>query len=128
VRWYVNGFSRRSGIQVHFTLRPGLGRLPRQLELTLYRIVQEALTNVHRHSGSSSASISLLRDTSRVALEIMDYGRGLRSTGAGDLGVGIAGMRERVEQLEGEFAIDTSAEGTAIQVVLPIPAVSSPSA
>ena len=125
--WYAHGFSSRSGIKVDVELQPNLGRLPHELELALFRIVQEGLTNIHRHSGSSTAEINLLRDAHRVTLQISDHGKGI-PTGALErsrdsataVGVGIAGMRERVRQLGGHLQIESSESGTLLMVELPI--------
>ena len=130
--WYARGFSSRSGIDVRVNVEPELGRLPRDVELTVFRIVQEALTNVHRHSGSRTASVALCRDGDTVVLEIADQGRGIpapvltptRGTTA-ELGVGITGMRERVRQLSGQIAISSDAAGTTIRTILPSPAATN---
>jgi signal transduction histidine kinase len=127
--WYVDGFSKRSGISVDLDIQPDLGRLPQEVEITLFRITQEALTNVHRHSGSPTASITLFRDGGVATLEIEDQGCGVprvvleptRETIA-NLGVGIAGMRERVRQLGGDLEIAGSPHGTTIRAVLPLSA------
>jgi len=131
--WYADGFSNRSGIRVELDMPPDLGRLPRDVELTLFRIVQEGLTNILRHSGSSTASITILKEANSVTLTIKDFGRGLSPEileGLRDAkavgGVGISGMRERVRQLGGEFEIVSDDSGTAIEAKLPI-AVSSAS-
>ena len=123
---YAEGFSNRSGISVSLNIQPDLGRLPRDVELTLFRIAQEALTNIHHHSGSRTAFLTLLRDASSAILEIKDEGRGF-SPGAlesidGRLGVGITGMRERVRQLGGHLEIASDHRGTAIRAVLPLAA------
>jgi two-component system, NarL family, sensor kinase len=124
---YVEGFAERSGIHVHLELHPGLGRLPQELETTLFRIVQEALTNVHRHSESLTAEVRLARGPSGLILEVRDQGRGIESEvlervrrrGAG-LGVGINGMRERVTQLGGQLEVDSTERGTVLRAVLPV--------
>ncbi len=129
VRWYTQGFASRSGIRVDLTLpKPErAGRLPEEVETTLFRIVQESLANIHRHSGSRRARIRIARGPSRVTLLVRDEGRGLgksasrRPGGPALMGVGIAGMRERVRQLGGEIVIDSSARGTAVKVTLPLP-------
>ncbi len=129
--WYTDGFSRRSGIAVTLSITPDLGRLPADLELTLFRIVQEALGNVHRHSGSPAVAISLTRDGECLTLEISDHGSGLPSAvlealnrttvSTAQVGVGIAGMRERVRQLHGRMEVASDASGTTIRTVLPVP-------
>ena len=124
--WYVEGFSKRSGIAVALDIDRELGRLPYEIELALFRIVQEALTNVHRHSGSRTATITLFRDSQMAMLEITDRGCGIPPNVLDSiprLGVGIAGMRERVRQLGGTLHITSSGEGTVIQSVLPTTSV-----
>ena len=115
---YLDGFVRRSGIQVDLDIAPDLGRLPQEVETALFRIVQEALSNIHRHSGSRTAAIRLLRRPSDVILEVNDAGRGMLS--GAPLGVGIASMRERVEQLGGRLDIDSAPTGTAVKAVIPL--------
>jgi signal transduction histidine kinase len=122
LRWYVDGFARRSGVDVSLDVAPELGRLSHELETTLFRVVQEALTNIHRHSGSPSAAISLEEEDGNVVLAIVDRGRGMppvQEEGA-SVGVGIAGMRERVRQLSGQLDIDSGPDGTRVRVALPL--------
>jgi signal transduction histidine kinase len=133
--WYSAGFTSRSAIQVSVDVQPGFGRLPRELELTIFRIVQEALTNVHRHSGSPTVEIKVVRDLRRVMLQIADQGRGmplgtveLIRNGRAIVGVGIAGMRERLRQLGGSFEIESDDRGTLIRATLPLPEHESPGA
>jgi len=129
VRWYTEGFANRSGIRVDLTLpkAQSAGRLPEVVETTLFRIVQESLANIHRHSGSRRARIRIAKSRSRVTLLVRDEGRGLRkvvgrsSSDPALMGVGIAGMRERVRQLGGEIVIDSSGHGTEVKVMLPLP-------
>jgi len=120
--WYVKGFSRRSGIAVSVDVPREMGRLPAEVELTLYRTIQEALANVRHHSGSRNASVALKRERDTIRLEIADSGRGFDAAvgGAGALGVGIAGMRERARQLGGAMEIESGAGGTTIRVALPL--------
>jgi signal transduction histidine kinase len=127
LRWYADGFAQRSGIQVDLRIPPELGRLPSDLELTLFRIVQECLTNIHRHSGSSTARIQVAAENGGIVLEVRDQGRGVQPGNAGrlsptngQLGVGIAGMHERVRQLGGTLRIDSSAQGTTVRATLPL--------
>jgi signal transduction histidine kinase len=124
VRWYVEGFSTRSRIPVELELSPDLGRLAPEVETTIFRIIQESLTNIHRHSGSRSAAIRLLRREYEVELEIGDQGKGIPSQDGDGRpsrpGVGIQGMRERVRQLGGEFSIQSSGRGTTVSAKLPI--------
>jgi len=125
-RWYVDGFTRRSGVQVELLVPDEMKRLPREVELVLFRTLQEGLTNVHKHSGSSSAKVRLQSGARSVTLTIEDGGKGLPDGMVGQFerttvssGVGLAGMRERVRDLGGEFAI-RSANGTVLEVKLPI--------
>ena len=124
VRWFTDGFTRRSGVQVKLEVPPDLPRLPEQIEMALFRIVQEGLTNIHRHSGSSTAMIRLVVDQCQVQLEMQDDGKGLpkpRSDGyVAPLGVGITGMRERVKQLGGEMMLESGSSGTTVSVTLPL--------
>lgn len=127
--WYVKGFAERSGIKVDLKVSRNFGRLPQEVETTLFRVVQESLTNVHRHSKSPIARIRLSRRATEVKLEITDKGKGMPKalhTGNqnnGKLGVGIMGMRERARQLGGRLEIDSSRRGTTVQVVIPHPEV-----
>jgi signal transduction histidine kinase len=126
-RWYVQGFAGRSGIQADLEIPDDLGRLDRDVETTLFRILQEALTNVHRHSGGSMARITLQVDAEQVQLQISDNGKGipeerlrrLREDGSA-AGVGLAGMRERVRELGGSLAINSASPGTTITVTIPV--------
>jgi len=125
LRWYIDGFSERSNIKVALELPQDLGRLPRELELATFRVIQECLTNVHRHSGSATASIRIVRSPSDIHLEVRDQGKGVpaeklaRIAGAGDSGVGLRGMKERVKGLDGELQIHSDEKGTVIRVVIP---------
>ena len=124
-RWFIEGFARRSGIQVHCEIPEQMERFPRECELVLFRVLQESLTNVHRHSGASTASVRLNRDTDHLELVISDNGKGipeeclLRFNASVGTGVGITGMRERVRELGGYLEIRSLKTGTAISVSLP---------
>ncbi len=124
-RWFIEGFARRSGIQVHCEISEQMERLPRECELVLFRILQESLTNVHRHSGASTASVRLNRDTDHLELVIGDDGKGIpeerlrRFNASAGAGVGITGMRERVRELGGCLEIRSLKTGTTISVSLP---------
>jgi PAS domain S-box-containing protein len=127
LRWYVEGFSKRSKIDVQLELPPDLGRLPADMETTLFRIVQESLTNIHRHSGSQRAQIQIHRADDEVSVEVRDYGKGMpggKHNGSSQLrsGVGIQGMQERVRQLNGRFEIQSRADGTSVTARLPVTA------
>ncbi|MBX3027311.1 PAS domain-containing protein [bacterium] len=125
VREYVDGFARRSGLRADLEIASDLGRSSRASELTLFRVLQEALSNAHRHSGSPTVSIRLLRTAAEVRLEVRDAGRGLGApsdappAAQGRVGVGIAGMRERLRHLGGRLEIASSERGTRITAVLP---------
>jgi signal transduction histidine kinase len=129
--WFVEGFAQRSKIQVKLELQPDFGRLARDLEIHLFRIVQECLTNVHRHSGSATACIRLSRVPGKVRLELEDAGRGIPEEklrafeSRGRLGVGISGMRERARQFGGTIEITSSAKGTTVVAIIPVANVSS---
>src|SRR6266699_2166426 len=125
--WFVTGFSQRSGIPVSLDIPPDLPRLPEAIEIALFRILQESLTNVHRHSRATSAEIKLDADAEQVTIEIRDYGRGVpkhilqQLAGEGSkLGVGLAGMRERIHELGGVFEVTSDASGTAIRATIPL--------
>jgi len=128
LQWYVQGFTKRSGIYIDLFAQP-IGRLPSDVEMALFRVVQEGLTNVRRHSGCEIAKIRLERKAETVILEISDEGIGLgtnskNGNGHSDssigMGVGIPGMRQRLRQLGGELEIKSSELGTNISVVVPL--------
>jgi PAS domain S-box-containing protein len=126
LRGYVEGFTRRSGIQVELDMPDGLGRLPDEMETTLFRIVQESLTNVHLHSGSPTARIAVLERDREVLLEVADQGRGFstaKSNGKGlvaaGLGVGIRSMQERARLAGGRLEIHSAVSGATVRAVLP---------
>ena len=124
VQWYVEGFAQRSGIAVDFETSPEFGRLPDDMEIALFRTVQEALTNIHRHSGSSTARIRLSRSERSVDLEITDTGTGIPAQRIHDEkvigGVGIMGMHERMRQFGGDAEIHSSLKGTIVAATIPL--------
>jgi signal transduction histidine kinase len=127
---YVNGFAERSGIHVSLDLPAAIERLDRDYELSLFRIVQECLTNIHRHSGSETASIRIIRDDGALVLDVRDEGRGMPPERLSEIqsrgsGVGIRGMRERILQLSGTMSIESDGSGTRIHVVIPTPKIVS---
>jgi signal transduction histidine kinase len=126
IRWFAEGFAERSKISVSLELTPALGRLSDEFEIAIFRIVQECLTNIHRHSGSPSATIRLDLSPEEITLEIKDAGKGIprekriKVTSGRSSGVGIRGMRERIVQLGGNVEINSNANGTAIIARLPV--------
>jgi signal transduction histidine kinase len=126
LRWFVEGFAKRSNVDVQVTVSPGFDRLTPDRELAVFRIVQECLTNVHRHSASKTAAISLLQNDGRIRCEIRDQGKGIPPEKQralqtfGSVGVGLRGMRERVSQLGGDLQIQSSPAGTIVAVTMPI--------
>jgi PAS domain S-box-containing protein len=124
--WYVGGFSQRSGMKVAFHVPSQLTRLPARVETVLFRVLQESLTNIHRHSESSSADIELSLKNDEVELRVTDFGRGIppdvlkrfQQDGTGS-GIGLAGMRERVKELGGTLQITSDESGTTVLVTLP---------
>ena len=122
---YVNGFGERSNIRVSLDLPSDLERLPRDVELSIFRIVQECLTNVHRHSGSATATVHLSHKPGEIQLHVSDQGRGInreiqdKFLAGKSSGVGLRGMRERIKQLGGGMQIQSSGNGTSVIVVLP---------
>ena len=125
-RWFVEGFGKRSGIETRLDILDGEGRLPEAVELVLFRVLQESLTNVHRHSGAKRADVSLSTVGSNILLRVKDYGRGmpahviesLRENGATS-GVGLAGMTERIHEIGGQLEIASNSTGTEILVSVP---------
>ena len=129
LRWYVEGFAERSQFDVQLEVPSDLGRLPSDLETTIFRIVQECLTNIHRHSGGKRASIRLVRSAAEVCLQVQDDGRGMPGSNNGRspqkpvrVGVGIQGMQERVKQLGGRFEIQSDENGTVVSASFPLTA------
>jgi two-component system, NarL family, sensor kinase len=123
--WFVRGLADRSGIEIGLHVSEEFGRLSPELELAIFRLVQECLTNVHRHSGSKSAAIAIDRENDTIFVEIQDQGKGispatLAEIQSGGSGVGIRGMRERLQQFQGELAILSSDSGTTIRVTIPV--------
>ena len=125
--WYVNGFAQRSGIQVKVNISEDRPRLPSEVELAFFRILQESLTNIHKHSKSTTAEVTVDLQAGEVCLTIVDNGRGIphelltrfQSDGT-DTGVGLSGIRERVSELGGQLRIHSSTAGTTIAAVIPL--------
>jgi signal transduction histidine kinase len=125
-QWFIDGFVRRSKIHVDLKFPPDLGRMPQDLELTLFRILQESLTNVHRHSGSTTACVQIAVKGKTVTLEVQDAGKLAKPMAAVApgknielLGVGVRGMRERVRQLGGQLELRSGPDGTLMRATLP---------
>jgi len=125
-KWYLEGFAERSGIQVQANIPDQAERLPLPVEMALFRVLQECLANIHRHSGSKRVEVSLVISSTDASLSIRDYGKGIpaevleqfRANG-GRVGVGLAGMRERIREQGGQFAIESNSTGTTVTVLLP---------
>jgi PAS domain S-box-containing protein len=127
LRWFASGFSKRSEIEIDLEIPEALGRFPRDLEIAVFRIVQETLTNVHRHSGSPTAKITIWRSARQLRLKVEDKGKGMTlpvsdkdDRESAILGVGISGIRERVRQLAGQMQIRSGEWGTALEAVFPL--------
>jgi PAS domain S-box-containing protein len=124
--WFVSGFSERSGIPVSLDLPPDLPRPSEAVEIALFRVLQESLTNVHRHSRAASAEIKVEADAEQITMEIRDHGRGMpeevleQIEEGTKLGVGLAGMRERIHELGGEFEVKSDENGTAVRATVPL--------
>jgi PAS domain S-box-containing protein len=125
LRWYVNGFAERSQIKVKMELPKHLGRLSTELETAIFRITQECLTNIHRHSGSRTASMRIIRAEQKVIVVVEDAGKGipedkLRSKADDRSGMGFRGMAERIRYLGGTLKIDSDSGGTVVTATLPL--------
>src|ERR1700722_827185 len=125
--WYVDGFNKRSPIQVRLEL-PERVRLPASVEIVLFRILQESLTNITKHAGSPTVDVLLEVDPKAIALSVRDYGKGIsaerlaKMNGSGsDVGVGIAGMRERLKEMGGRLEIESNSTGTLLKASVPVP-------
>ncbi len=126
LHWYVDGLIKRSGIQVSLTITPPIfPRLSRDIETTIFRVVQESLTNVYRHAKSESARVEIDKKPEWVIVRIRDYGGGISQDldsrlNSPNLGVGISGMRERVRQFGGELSIGRAEPGTIVEAKIPL--------
>jgi PAS domain S-box-containing protein len=124
--WYLEGFSRRTGIDIQLTATPDIGRLPAKVETDLFRIVQECLANIHRHSGSRTAQVRLELRATEVVLQIEDQGHGMSAPAVNDMstrpaGVGLSGVDQRLQYLGGRLKIESNSRGTTITAVVPLP-------
>ena len=127
ISWYAGGLTERTGLLIEVVVPEDLGRLPRDLELALFRFVQEALTNIHRHSAATRAGINISRSDGWVTAEVADDGKGmsaerLAQVRSGGSGLGIRGMRERIRQFQGSMEIHSDPSGTKVSVAIPLPA------
>jgi len=126
IRWYVDGFSERSKIQVSLDIPEEFGRLSDEMEIAIFRMVQECLTNIHRHSGGAAATIRMREEDDRLLIEVRDQGRGIslekqfELSSSGRTGVGFRGMRERLRQLGGTLNIQSDGGGTVVTAVMPL--------
>jgi two-component system NarL family sensor kinase len=128
--WYVQGLAERSSLAIDLKLPDNLGRLPSEMELLIFRLVQECLTNIHRHSGSKTAVIRIEREENTVRVEVEDRGRGMSPERLAEIqsqgtGVGIRGMRERVRHFRGDLVIESNGSGTKVYAILPLKTVLS---
>jgi len=131
ISWYLDGLQERSGLEVHLEISKEFGRLPRDMELAIFRLVQECLTNIHRHSASQSASIRIDRESNQASLDIRDRGKGMSAARLAEIqsgrsGVGISGMRERLRQFGGTMNIESDSSGTRVFATIPLPKAASP--
>jgi PAS domain S-box-containing protein len=129
--WYVKGLQERSGIEITLNISDEFGRLPRDLELAIFRVVQECLTNIHRHSGSQTADIAVTREGQIVSVVVRDQGKGLspdelEEIQSRGLGVGTRGMRERVRLFNGTMRVESAGAGMSVSATIPVPGGASP--
>jgi signal transduction histidine kinase len=122
LRWYTEGLAERSGLSIELNIPDNLERFAPEVELAIFRLVQECLTNIHRHSGSKTAVIRIAREVDKIYAEVQDHGKGMSQERLAEVqskgvGVGIRGMRERVRQSHGELTIDSNALGTKITAI-----------
>jgi len=125
--WYIDGFAKRSGVKATMNFAPTPERLPIGIEVALFRVLQESLTNVHRHSRATEVEVNFQRLPESIILEIRDHGCGippdrlaqLHQSGA-ETGVGVAGMRERMRELDGRLEIDSGNRGTILRAIVPL--------
>lgn len=124
--WYVQGVAERSGIAIDLDISADFGRLSAEMELAIFRVVQECLTNIHRHAESKTAGIRIAREKGSVCIEVRDDGKGMPPARLAEIqmrgsGVGIGGMRERLRRFHGEMKIESNGSGTRVSATIPIP-------
>jgi PAS domain S-box-containing protein len=122
--WYVEGLAKRSGIQISLSIKPPIfPRLTREIETTIFRVIQEGLTNVYRHAATESARVEIEKQSEWVTVRVRDYGKGLPRIGNSgtsfNVGVGISGMRERVRQFGGDLTVSNAKPGTLLEARIP---------
>jgi len=126
LHWYVDGLAKRSQIEISLTIKPqDFPRLSNEIEATIFRIVQEALTNVYRHSGTDSARVEIAKQADVIFVRVRDYGKGVPMETMGNIprpviGIGISGMRERVRQFGGELLVTRTDPGTMVEARIPL--------
>jgi signal transduction histidine kinase len=126
LHWYIDGMVKRSEVQISLTITPlNFPRLAKDIEMTIFRVVQESLTNVYRHAKSDSARVEIDKQPEWVTIRVRDYGKGLSQDAIGKrssstLGVGITGMRERVRQFGGELTLSRAEPGTLVEAKIPL--------
>jgi signal transduction histidine kinase len=126
-KWYAQEFAKRSGVQLTMDIPEPVERLPREVEIALFRVLQESLTNIHRHSKSNSAEVIFQPGPQQATLIVKDHGVGIsqelleRFRSSGTSGVGLAGMRERIRELGGSFEVASGNDGTSLRVTVPVP-------
>lgn len=126
LHWYVDGLMQRSKLQISLAFHPDvLPGVPKEIEMTIFRIIQEALANVFRHANSDSARVEVIGESEQIILRVRDYGKGIsariaRMESSAQLGVGITGMRERVRQLGGELSVTRAEPGTLVEARIPL--------
>jgi PAS domain S-box-containing protein len=126
LNWYVQGVAQRSSIEIDFSISDNFGRLSAEMELAIFRVVQECITNIHRHAESKTASIQVARQDQKVCIEIRDEGKRISPERLVEIqssrgsGVGIGGIRERLRQFNGELKIESNCSGTTVVASIPI--------
>jgi signal transduction histidine kinase len=124
---FAEGFSRRSGIRIELDIPQDLGRFNTEVETAMFRVVQQSVANIHRHSGAFAAEIQIEADAEQVCVQVRDHGRGITpdiiariNSSNHIVGIGIAGMRERINGLGGHFHVRSGKDGTIVEVSLPV--------
>jgi signal transduction histidine kinase len=130
LQWYVQGLADRSGLDIDLDIPEHFERLSPEMEVVIFRIVQECLTNTHRHSGSKTSRIVVARKGENVCVEVQDHGQGMSRERLAEVqshgtGVGLRGMRERAHQLHGDLSIESNSLGTKISATFPVKTLST---